>query len=318
VFASTFEEATFANGLSSTFTFVGESSLPTIDPVLVKTWDATDLSYHLTITGSDYDSADTTSTVDVFLGGIKQTTESITTGSTGELNVKVTDLVTGSGNTIEVYFGVGLPVGADAGDFIVAVDFEPKLVQLSTLTISGAGSTLYAVVEGAGTGDSLTLVDSSNVDICDTATMLDYALLECVTNSGLAYATTEQLSVKNTASGAIYACGNTNDVAQCSISILSTLLAPSYSAVVAETDGTTLTFTGTNLNTFGLTNLDCEVWLHGIKATTCTITDFGSAGTSVEAEYDDGVPVSATETVPVLKLREVCNTATNSKCDIML
>jgi hypothetical protein len=72
VFASTFEEATFANGLSSTFTFVGESSLPTIDPVLVKTWDATDLTYLLTINGSDYDSADTISTADVFIGGIKQ------------------------------------------------------------------------------------------------------------------------------------------------------------------------------------------------------------------------------------------------------
>jgi hypothetical protein len=158
VFASTFEEATFADGVSSKFSFVGDSSLPTIDPTLVKTWDATDLAWHLTITGSDYDSADTTSSAEVFLGGIKQTTESID-ASTNELKVQVTDLVTGSGNTIEVYFGVGLPVGADAGDFIVAVDFDPMLVQLSTLTISGAGSTLYAVVEGAGTGDSLTLVD---------------------------------------------------------------------------------------------------------------------------------------------------------------
>jgi hypothetical protein len=54
---------------------------------------------------------------------------------------------------------VGLPVGADSSTFISTVSFDPKLIQLSMLTVSAAGSTLYAVVEGAGTGDSLTLVD---------------------------------------------------------------------------------------------------------------------------------------------------------------
>jgi hypothetical protein len=83
--------------------------------------------------------------------------------------------------------------------------------------------------------------------------MLDYALLECVTVSGLAYASAEELKVKNTASGAVYGCGNTNDLSQCSISILATSDAPTYSTVVAESDGTTLTFTGTNLNTLGAT-----------------------------------------------------------------
>jgi hypothetical protein len=114
--------------------------------------------------------------------------------------------------------------------------------------------------------------------------------------------------VKNTSTGAVYACAQTGDAAdlsQCSISILETATAPSYSAVTAESDGTTLTFTGTNLHTFGDTDDDCEVWLHGIQATTCTIGDFAGAGGSVTAVYDYGVPVSATETVPILKLTQV-------------
>ena len=73
VFAFTFEEATFADGVDSTFTFVGESSLPTIS-TLDNTWEdsTTDFHYLLTIGGTDYDSADTTDTAEVFIGGIKQ------------------------------------------------------------------------------------------------------------------------------------------------------------------------------------------------------------------------------------------------------
>ena len=67
VFASTYEEATFADGVDPMFTFLDEDSLPIIGDYTVEF--TSDLKYEITITGSGMDS-ETTDTVDIFIGGV--------------------------------------------------------------------------------------------------------------------------------------------------------------------------------------------------------------------------------------------------------
>ena len=104
----------------------------------------------------------------------------MTAVSTTEVTVQVTYLTSGDANIIEFYLVEGIPAGFN-DNFSGGITFDPKLVSLSTNQGSSQGSTIYARVEGAGTGDSLMLVDASGNDLCSTATMVSYALLECVT-----------------------------------------------------------------------------------------------------------------------------------------
>jgi hypothetical protein len=67
VFASTYEEATFADGVDPMFTFLDEDSLPTIGDYTVEF--TSDFKYEITITGSGMDS-ETTDSVDIFIGGV--------------------------------------------------------------------------------------------------------------------------------------------------------------------------------------------------------------------------------------------------------
>ena len=67
VFASTYEEATYADGVDNMFTFLDEDSLPTIGDYTKEF--TSDLKYQITITGSGMDS-ETTDSVDVFIGGV--------------------------------------------------------------------------------------------------------------------------------------------------------------------------------------------------------------------------------------------------------
>ena len=67
VFASTYEEATFADGVDNVFTFLDEDSLPTIGDYTKEF--TSDLKYQITITGSGMDS-ETTDSVDIFIGGV--------------------------------------------------------------------------------------------------------------------------------------------------------------------------------------------------------------------------------------------------------
>jgi len=84
-------------------------------------------------------------------------------------------------NTIEFYLAEGIPQGFDVPVFENGVMFQPKLISLSAGTGSEAGSTIYAHIEGAGTSDTMMLVDGTGANLCSTATMLSYGLLECVT-----------------------------------------------------------------------------------------------------------------------------------------
>ena len=67
VFAATYEEATYADGLDPMFTFLEPDSLPTISTYTKEF--TSDLKYEITITGSDMDD-ETTDSVDILIGGV--------------------------------------------------------------------------------------------------------------------------------------------------------------------------------------------------------------------------------------------------------
>lgn len=76
VFASTFEEATHADPTQRDFTFMGPGLLPTLTSVTPSYTFSTSDKYKLTIVGTQI--TDTTpDTIDVFVGGVQQTTLSV-------------------------------------------------------------------------------------------------------------------------------------------------------------------------------------------------------------------------------------------------
>lgn len=62
-------------------------------------------------------------------------------------------------NVMDLYFSVGIPNGYSV--LFAGVSFDPKLISLSTNTVSAAGSTIQATIVGAGVGDALTLIHST-------------------------------------------------------------------------------------------------------------------------------------------------------------
>lgn len=85
-------------------------------------------------------------------------------------------------------------------------------MSISTNIGSQAGATIRASIVGAGVNDVLTLVkEGSTNSICETATMLEYGVLECVTTSGAISLT--NLAVRDTANGNSYTCANADTTA---------------------------------------------------------------------------------------------------------
>lgn len=124
VFASTFEEATFATNVNRDFTFLDASALPTITAVTPDFSLSTSDKYRLIISGTDITDS-STETVDVFVGGIKQTTTSV---SANQVEVQIDELPSGVDQSLKVYFGVGLP---NDMHLFNTVTFEPKLIELT-------------------------------------------------------------------------------------------------------------------------------------------------------------------------------------------
>ena len=152
--------------------------------------------------------------------------------------------------------------------FEAGITFDPKLIQLSTSEGTAAGAVIYAEIEGAGIDDQYTLVDGDSFEICETATMLAFTILECKTKSK-EYATAATFGVKNVRTGATFSCANT-DTTACQYTTLSTATTPSYTTAVLSADTTTLTFTGVLLATYGTGSI-CEVEVLGIRADSCVV-----------------------------------------------
>ena len=133
VFAATYEEAVWADGVDRSFTFLDVADIPTIDAFSIEF--TTDLYYKVTITGSGITDP-TTTTVDVYFGGIEQEVLSV---AAGQIEVKLTSIDSGTmQNSFEVYFVEGVPNGLNSLDalaptpFDTGIEFDPALIRLST------------------------------------------------------------------------------------------------------------------------------------------------------------------------------------------
>ena len=116
-----------------------------------------------------------------------------------------------SAEQLEVYLSVGIVNGFTS--LLSGVTFDPKLMSLSTNTGSEAGATIRATIAGAGVNDELTLVKNSGSEsICETSTVIEYGVLECVTKAEAITLTT--IGVRDTANGQSYSCAN-SDTSQC-------------------------------------------------------------------------------------------------------
>jgi hypothetical protein len=252
VFASTFEEAKFADGLDKMFKFVDTDELPTLTGFSVNF--NSNLEYVITIAGTDI--TDTgIENVNVFIGGVEQ--ETLNTVTATQVEIKLTGINKGSNtNTFEVYLSEGVPNGwhddVNPTMFDAGIQFDPKLINLSEHSGNAAGGVIYAEIIGAGMSDPYTLVDSDNFDICEESKMIAYSMLECKMKAK-AYTTATTMGVKNKDTAATYSCGNDADVTQCQYVTKNTVSTPTYTSVDLDT-GTkkTLTFTGVILNTYGL------------------------------------------------------------------
>jgi hypothetical protein len=92
--------------------------------------------------------------------------------------------------------------------FSAGVTFEPKLIGLTSKTGSAAGAVIQAKIQGAGTADQLMLIDDSNDDMCTTATVIRYGVLECHVNSDRDYSVGTSVRVKDINGDAAYECAN--------------------------------------------------------------------------------------------------------------
>jgi len=93
------------------------------------------------------------------------------------------------------------------------VTFEPKLTELTASQGSSAGGVIQAKIAGVGTSDNLMLVDGDNDDMCSSATVIRYGVLECHVKAK-AYSSPTDVQVKNVSSGTKYACAN-DDASKC-------------------------------------------------------------------------------------------------------
>jgi hypothetical protein len=238
VFAATYEEAAWPLGQSRDFAFLTSANIPTVTDLTVDF--QADNTYRLLITGTDI--TDTTvDTVDVYVGGIKQEVISVTPTS---LEVQIMELNAGAAaQDIEIYFQEGVPNGMNVAPFLNGVSFDPKLVDLSTSVGSEGGSTIYAVIEGRGINDSVTLTNAAGVDLCASSNMVEYSLLECTLAAGVV--PSGQLKAKDT--GSPSAAG-----------VVATAISNTYGSSTSPSVLTSITssrdqidFTGVNLNAFG-------------------------------------------------------------------
>ena len=88
------------------------------------------------------------------------------------------------------------------------VTFEPNFYALTTNSGSSAGAVIQAKIAGVGTTDTtITLIDQDNDDMCITATVLRFGVLECHVKAK-SYSSSFLVRAKNTSSNTVYDCAN--------------------------------------------------------------------------------------------------------------
>jgi hypothetical protein len=282
VFASTYEEGVCNVVDGCQFEFVDVNTLATLLSATAA-WDPASQSHKITITGMGFEPLDQAKMA-VIIGGIEQNILSVTPT---EIIAEVTAVNSGTvADQLEVYLAEGVVNGFNA--LLAGVTFEPALVDLSVNEASSAGGVIRASVKGAGVNDKLTLVlDDSLTSICETATMVEYGVLECVTMSQDYVATV--LKVRDTEAGITYDC-MAADPAQCTFQTYASESQPTIDSYDL-TSSTQITVFGTALSPVDYTT--CALEIAGVQADNCSIVSAGS----VTADFNMGVPSVQEETL---------------------
>ena len=193
-----------------------------------------------------------------------------------------------SSNRMDLYFSVGIPNGYT--ELLDGVSFAPKLVSLSTNTVSAAGSTIQATVIGAGVSDALTLVDSaSSTELCLSSRVLEYSVLECELDPAFDFSAGVSISVKASSSGTIYTCSAADSTA-CDVSLVTEQ--PAFTTVEKVSSGQ-MRITG---SLFPLSGFTCSVQYANAESDTCTV----NSDSEIIADFINGISVSETEISPIL------------------
>lgn len=147
---------------------------------------------------------------------------------------------------------------------------------MSVHTGSKAGGVIYATVIGVGVDDYVTLVkESTNNEICETATVISYNLLECVTKAEEVGKTT--LGVKDLSNSILYDCGAiAGQESLCEYEtwdegkdpLVDALESPEATAITLASP-TQIVITGENFTPLEYNG--CRVEFAGVEADTCTV-----------------------------------------------
>jgi hypothetical protein len=202
---------------------------------------------------------------------------------------------------VNVYFEAGLPLGYTT---VTTIAVTPVLTKISPNSGSAGGTLL--TVTGAGFGkrtSGLTLVDSSDKDVCASVTITGYGSFTCLTKPG-EIQKTNALKIK-TAAGT-YACGNTQTATQCEFEQL-TASSPTVTGFTVKS-ATVLEVAGTGFPTSGYTG---SVVHKGVESTSAVI----DSALKVTATFAKGVPVTANAAAPIVKFapssRRMLSTSAN-------
>jgi hypothetical protein len=212
------------------------------------------------------------------------------TASDTEVTFLITDLENGcNNNVIRFYTAAGL---VNAWSSFATVCFPPNLLLIEPNTGSAGGALLRVTGSGFGIKDTVTLVDSSDNDLCQTSTVTGYGTFTCLTKAQEITEATMFIRV------------GTNKVG-CHVETESTEWKCKYKQLTADsptvtsfavTDATTMTVTGTNFVAAGHT---AKVTVQGVESSSCTIS---ADGTTITATFSNGLPVGSSAMTPVVQL----------------
>jgi hypothetical protein len=175
VFLKTSEEAT-CKETTNNCAYTWTSTLPTVTGFNIS-FDETNYVWAFTVNGTGF-TGDTT-TVELYIGGRKQTTSAV---SSTQLTIQVTN-VTSAALVPTLYFPEGIPENHTA----VAQTFNmtPKYVSISPNAGSIGGSLLNVTIPGVGLNSTVDILASNGSSICaNNATVTSYGVVSCKSNPG--------------------------------------------------------------------------------------------------------------------------------------
>ena len=183
-----------------------------------------------------------------------------------------------------LYFEQGIPKNHShiEATFLIS----PKLVSVTPVSGSVGGTLITLIVPGATISDTIDILDSTGVSICESTTVTAYGVVQCKTLAQEIAST--ELSI--TKDGEVSPCVST-DKSVCTYEQLASSAFPAVQSV-SKTDST-IVFTGTN---FDIADFTHSAFYFNVEATSVVV----DSATQATATFDLGVPVANGEVFPFL------------------